>query len=346
MQLYKRGKIFWVRFTVQGIQRRESTKEVTKTAAGARALEIIQAFKEQGKKPARQISPLLSEFMLGWFTEWTRSSSSLSMKTREYYEYGISLLKHQPVTSMRISTIAEEDIDMINIGHSPSTHNCALRTLRRVLKLAVRRGLIDQAPRVRLLDENRRTSLIEPDIESRIANVIEGEGSRQGSLKTALYIMLDTGARPREIVHMKIEDVNFERGFIYVPKSKTKAGCRYLPITDRVKSKLFAQIGARSAGWVFPSPRRGGMPINSASLTAAWRTACKKSGVSPDIKLYCARHTFGTDAMKATKNPFLVMKAMGHTDLKTTERYQHHEIVELGSHMNERNARRAHGLVN
>lgn len=47
------------------------------------------------------------------------------------------------------------------------------------------------------------------------------------------------------------------------------------------------------------------------------------AGVSPDVDLYCARHAYGTDVMKATKDPFMTMRLLGHTELSTTERYQH-----------------------
>lgn len=347
MQLYKRGKYFWVRFTVDGIRHRVSTKEVTKTGAGARAVEIIQRVKD-GAAPVhkRERVPTLAEFAAGWFDEWLRSNVRIADRTRDYYRYGLLLLKHQRVMGMRLDQITEEDADMIQIPNvSPSTHNNALRTLRRILHLAVRRNLIDKAPRIRLLEENTRTALIEPPTEAKITALLDQ--GRRSALRTALCLMLDAGMRPFEVSRMKIEDVSFERGLVFVPKSKTRAGARYLPLTSRMKEKLFVQIGDRASGWVFPSHKcsREGEPITPRSLTAAWRKLCVEAGLPSDLKLYCARHTFATDAMTATKNPFLVMKALGHTELSTTQRYQHHDIVELGEHMNVRNARRAERLL-
>jgi hypothetical protein len=39
--------------------------------------------------------------------------------------------------------------------------------------------------------------------------------------------------------------------------------------------------------------------------------------------------------MDATKNQFQVMKIMGHTTLKTTGRYQHHETAGVGKLLEE-----------
>ena len=341
MQLYRRGKYFWVRFTVNGKRHQLGTKEVTKTAANARAMELYNRAKSGLPRVTIQRTPTLGEFAGGWFTEWIGSNARLAPKSRDYYLYGLRLLKGQRIMSMQLDAITTEDADMIGVDGSPSTHNNALRTLRRMLNLAAKRGLIVKAPAIALLEENRRTLLVEPDAEQRIAAELTRAGRRHGSLQTALYLILDAGMRPKEICSMRIEDVNFERGFLYVPKSKTRAGARTLALTDRMKEKLFVQIGARTEGWIFPSKRRPGEPIKRHALTCSWRKVCAAAGVSPDLKLYCARHTFATDAMSATKNPFLVMKALGHTELSTTERYQHHDILDLGAHMNERNRKRA-----
>jgi site-specific recombinase XerC len=48
-----------------------------------------------------------------------------------------------------------------------------------------------------------------------------------------------------------------------------------------------------------------------------------------DLALYCARHGFGTEMYRATKNLFAVMHVMGHTTVSTTMKYQHQNIGEV-----------------
>ncbi len=43
----------------------------------------------------------------------------------------------------------------------------------------------------------------------------------------------------------------------------------------------------------------------------------------------CARHGFGTEMYRATKNLFAVMNVMGHTTVSTTMKYQHQNIDEV-----------------
>lgn len=345
MQLFKRGKLFWVRFSVGGKQYRRPTGEKNKEAATARGVDIWNAMRSGEATPAKKSpTPTLQQFTEGYFLQWVAESSRIKDKTRASYRYGALLLRKQSIYPMPLHRITAEDVDMVKVDGSPSTHNCALRTLRRIFSLAIAKDHIAKSPKISLLEENRRSRLIEPATEAKMADVFAMKRRRNGSLSTALYVILDCGMRPMEIAQMRVGDVDFSQGLIHIPKSKTRAGARVLPMTDRVKELLFVRVGGRTEGWVFPSPRYHGRCIQSTSLTQAWRKAATLAGLPKDVNLYCARHTFATDAMRATGNAFMVMKALGHTELSTTQRYQHHELAGIGELMNERN--RARALVN
>ena len=50
------------------------------------------------------------------------------------------------------------------------------------------------------------------------------------------------------------------------------------------------------------------------------RRACQRAGV-PHIHIHGLRHTFGSQMAMAGADPFAIMKAMGHADIKTTMIY-------------------------
>jgi len=82
----------------------------------------------------------------------------------------------------------------------------------------------------------------------------------------------------------------------------------------------------RKAG-VFPSKRaRCG---HLTTVAKRFQDARKDAGLPDDLVLYCARHGFGTEMYRATKNLFAVMKAMGHATVATTMKYQHQDIDEI-----------------
>ena len=166
---------------------------------------------------------------------------------------------------------------------------------------------------------------------------------RKNSLKTALYLILDCGLRPHEIVHLQVTDLDFEQRLIRVLISKTKAGERLVPMTSRVEEKLRAVLPAD--GWLFPSSRNPSGHILRKALSEAWRRVCLEVGVPAGVKLYCARHTYATDVMRATRDPFLTMRLMGHTKISVTEKYQHPELDEVAAMMDARNElRQRHNL--
>ncbi len=163
MVVFSRGKKFWCRFSHNGCQYRRPTGEKTKTAAMARAFEIYKAVCDGDPLPEKPVPvPTLKEFAEGYFTEWVKQSSKLKEKTRESYLYGLMLLRKQTIWAMRIDRIRTEDIDMISVPGSPSTHNCALRTLRRLLHIAESQEHIRRVPKVHLLEEVVRSRMIDP----------------------------------------------------------------------------------------------------------------------------------------------------------------------------------------
>jgi integrase len=203
-----------------------------------------------------------------------------------------------------------------------------------MLNLAEEWGLLHKAPKIHLHEELGRSATIEAGTEQRLSD------SLGGSCAQAIQIIMDTGARPQEVCLLKVQNVNFERGYIFIESGKTRKARRYLPMSDRVTEVLKGQIGDRTEGWVFPSPRYPDKPIQRASLSQAFNIARNELGLSKDLKLYSARHSFATDIMERTGNVFLLQELMGHTDVKTLGRYQHPSIAAVSMVVNQRNLER------
>jgi integrase len=57
-----------------------------------------------------------------------------------------------------------------------------------------------------------------------------------------------------------------------------------------------------------------------------FREARKKAGLPKNLVLYCGRHDYGTRVLQKTGNLAVVMKTMGHKDVRTAMKYQHPEL--------------------
>jgi len=76
-----------------------------------------------------------------------------------------------------------------------------------------------------------------------------------------------------------------------------------------------------------------------ASQFSNWREARQLAGLPDSLVLYCARHAFGTTIYEETGNLAMVMKVMGHTDVRTSMRYQHPILDPVRKAIDQRNSR-------
>jgi integrase len=151
-------------------------------------------------------------------------------------------------------------------------------------------------------------------------------------LKDVLTIMLDSGLRNGEVVRMRWETIHWEGAFYFNPRGKTRKARRPVPLSERVLALLKTIQLAQSSpheGWVFPSKKSRLGHIGLSGLEHSFRKIARKLAIPDALKLYCARHTFGTVAMAETKNPGLVKEVMGHESLSTTMGYLHPETAEI-----------------
>ena len=350
MSLYKRGSTYWYRFRWNGSKPyRGSCK--TSILSEAKKVEslVLARLLENKRPPGSQKIPTLAEFS-GRFFQWMGSLPTdrpPKEGTRKYYHVGWKLLEKTTMAGRRVDHIERDDISALAVGSSPSNTNNALRTLRRMLKQAQEWGLIQTAPKVRLVEEQGREILLEPWMEAKLLAVTDVErtpidkhapkSANYGwqPLRDVLLIMLDTGMRPAEVFRMEWEHVKWDRELIFVPRSKSRKSKRYVPLSERVKAALLSRKTAANAGWVFPSARSSSGHIET--VQKQFDRAKKLAGLPDAVVLYCARHRFSTDAMDGTGNMMAVMDVMGHSKVDVTRLYQHPGLKEIGRAINKRN---------
>ncbi len=182
--------------------------------------------------------------------------------------------------------------------------------------------MLRAAPKVKLQAERQRERIIDERIEAQLLQHCKQP------LWDVLMIMRDAGMRnQKEVFTMRWEHVDWSNNRYFVYDSKTLKGRRQVPISPRVRNALLARYARQKEGWVFPSKRASCGHLTT--VAKAFQKAREDAGLPDDLVLYCARHGFGTEMYRATKNLFAVMKAMGHSAIMTTMKYQHHDIDEI-----------------
>ena len=225
---------------------------------------------------------------------------------------------------MRLNAITRDDADRLIFPGGPSNHNNALRTLRRMLGKAEEWTIIKASPEIKLKQEHARERVIDADIEAKLLPFCKQP------LRDVLMIMRDSGMRnQKEVFRMRWEHLDWGNKRYFVYESKSPKGRRFVPISPRVRQALLARYSEQKEGWIFPSKRAGEGHLTT--VTKQFEKARKEAGLPNDLVLYCARHGFGTEMYRATKNLFAVMNVMGHTTVSTTMKYQHQNIDEVAA---------------
>jgi integrase len=163
----------------------------------------------------------------------------------------------------------------------------------------------------------------EIDVTKPTAKHAPKEGRRRTKIgphaAAAIRLLILTGARLREILHLQWEQVDLERGLLLLPDSKTgkKAIVLNAPAIDipanlpRVGTYV---IAGQAAGTDEDKPR--------ADLNRPWRAIMKRAGLNR-LRLHDLRHTHASVGAGLGLGLPIIGKLLGHTQPSTTARYAH-----------------------
>jgi integrase len=130
-------------------------------------------------------------------------------------------------------------------------------------------------------------------------------------------MLILTGARKREVLDAKWEDFDLQRSQWRIPT--TKAGRpRYVPISGGVVN-LLACIPRNDCPYVFANPKTGKPYV---SIFNGWNTARKQAGLA-EVRIHDLRHSFASFLINGGRSIYEVQRILGHTQIKTTQRYAH-----------------------
>ncbi|SRR6266567_3745903 len=128
--------------------------------------------------------------------------------------------------------------------------------------------------------------------------------------------------------------------FVDLPNpGKTERARRVVPISERMLTILGQRRAGQNQGWVFPSPKKDSRTghFSLSAVEHQFVDARRKAGLPEALVLYCARHTYATDALARTGNMAAVMDTMGHANVQTTLIYQHQGLDQIRGAINLRN---------
>lgn len=169
-----------------------------------------------------------------------------------------------------------------------------------------------------------------------------GEGS---ALYDSGRLILNQGCRPDEILQLRPDDVDLERGRVSIRDGKSRAARRHLKLTTESREICVRRLSLGEP-WLFPGKRPGSRltklnGVHGRILDALAVCKCgHRSQEHEDGKCRCGcaefreasrlafvmydfRHTFATRAAEAGMPVASLAAILGHSDLRSVMRYVH-----------------------
>jgi integrase len=131
----------------------------------------------------------------------------------------------------------------------------------------------------------------------------------------ALRLLIFTGARLREILDLRWDHVDFQRGLLFLPDSKTGKKTIVLGLAALAVLENLPRVGKFViAGTETDKPR--------ADLQRPWALVSKRADLA-GLRLHDLRHSFASVGAGSGFGLPVIGKLLGHSNFKTTERYAH-----------------------
>ncbi|NBS93140.1 MAG: DUF4102 domain-containing protein [Betaproteobacteria bacterium] len=245
------------------------------------------------------------------------------------WDTDVSLLRNHllPRFAKRyMDEITREDIvkmhaDRKASGAAAGSANRLLIMMRYVYNLAIRWEIpgikANPCNGVPLLElNNQRERYLSQDEAKRLYEAVCESQNRM--LKFIVPMLILTGARKREVLDAKWQDFDTHRRVWRIPT--TKAGkARYVPLSDGALRLLATMPRIEGCHWAFANPDTG-KPF--VSIYCTWNRARTKAGLA-EVRMHDLRHSFASLLINSGRTLYEVQHILGHTQVKTTQRYAH-----------------------
>lgn len=203
--------------------------------------------------------------------------------------------------------------------HKNGSVNRVIILLRYIYNLAIKWESIGVSKNpttgIPLLEENnKKERYLTPNEANKLIMSLKDSDNKM--LQFIIPMLILTGARKNEVLQAKWEDFNLDKMIWRIPITKS-GKARHVPISEGVLNLL--QLVPRNCAHVFANPKTC-KPF--VSIFSSWNTARRLVGLE-DVRIHDLRHSFASFLVNNGRSIYEVQKILGHTQIKTTQRYSH-----------------------
>jgi integrase len=319
----------------------QARKVAEKLRARAKMGEDPQGEKAQ-ERAAMTVSALADEFLQNHVSKRTE-------RTQEHYQDVLQRIVLPKLGRLKAKDVSRADLSRLHLAwkHTPSQANRMLAIVGSMYGYGGKHGVvhegmnpargvekykeqgrerylsIDELERLGAAIREAETNGIEWDIDPAKKSKHLPKGERRTVIgehaAAAIRLLLLTGCRLREILHLKWDNVDLERGMLFLPTSKT--GKKAVVLNAPAMSVL-ANL-TRVGGYVIASNTAGTADEKPrADLKRPWAVVSRRAGLE-GVRLHDLRHNFAAFGAGGGMGLPIIGKLLGHTQAATTQRYAH-----------------------
>ena len=271
--------------------------------------------------------PYVKSYKRSWGTDLSMIKNHIVTKLGEQYMGSIS----PPDIAVFVETMRSQDYAM-------GTCNRALVLLRYGFELAIRWKVpgvpANPVKEIKnLRDDNRIERFLSNEQTIHLLTAVKQSESEM--LQYIVLFLIYTGARKREALDAKWQDIDWDKKSWRIPKTKS-GKVRHIPLSRGALSVLEAlenlcmegklgehlkaySLADMTQRYIFANIRTGQPYV---SFFYSWNAARVRAGM-PDLRVHDLRHSFASFLVNAGRSLYEVQELLGHSDIRTTSRYAH-----------------------
>ncbi|WP_340222130.1 site-specific integrase [Fusobacterium nucleatum] len=267
-----------------------------------------------------------------WYQNYKKNVSDVTLNNLTIQLKKLDVFDEIKIKELKIHTLQKFFDDMDN---SYGTKSFVRSILNMIFDFAVKNEFIE-TNKIKFIELGKNEKVIQRKIFTReeIKTMFDNLDSNNRYIKKMTYgtlILIYTGLRVGELINLKTKDVDLDKNIISIVESKTTAGIRKIPISEKIVDLFKNNIDNTKEYFFF---NKKGNKYEYFNFKFQFEKMLDLLGLERHT-IHDTRHTFATLLNNADANSTSIIKLIGHSDFSTTENiYTHKDIEELRKAVN------------
>ena len=313
--LYRRGRIWYINYFVNGVRKREAigpSKQLAREVLAKRRVEVKEGLYFNIKRDKiTRLSEIVNDFL-----EYSRNNKRSYIRDKEMAGHLQSFLGNCRLSEITPHLIERyKEYRVHQVGRKPATVNRELGCLKAIFNWAIKNKKATENPvrEVKFYQEEspRIRYLSEEEIQRLLASCPK-------HFRAVVIAALTTGMRKSEILNLTWDDVDLEKGLIYLQHTKSGRS-REIPLCGLLSETLKECRQWSDGKYVFCSHKG---QRYSKNIRTMFLRILRRAQIS-DFRFHDLRHTAASYLAMAGVDILTIKEILGHQRIEMTLRYSH-----------------------